>query len=123
MCRVVISNLESGTHWENKKHVKTIILSNKMCKTYCNNNYNRSGLVGALNRHRQFSNERRRLGVVTSQPCLGEGRRKMAGSKVKQDMPPQGGYAAFDYKRNLPKRGLSGTYITQSLSLLYWPVL
>ena len=33
----------------------------------------------------------------------------MAGSKVKQDMPPSGGYAAFDYKRNLPKRGLSGT--------------
>ncbi|KAM9844492.1 NADH dehydrogenase [ubiquinone] 1 alpha subcomplex subunit 13 [Aulostomus maculatus] len=32
----------------------------------------------------------------------------MAGSKVKQDMPPPGGYAAFDYKRNLPKRGLSG---------------
>ncbi|TKS79955.1 NADH dehydrogenase [ubiquinone] 1 alpha subcomplex subunit 13 [Collichthys lucidus] len=32
----------------------------------------------------------------------------MAGSKVKQDMPPSGGYASFDYKRNLPKRGLSG---------------
>ncbi|XP_070830422.1 NADH dehydrogenase [ubiquinone] 1 alpha subcomplex subunit 13 [Chaetodon trifascialis] len=32
----------------------------------------------------------------------------MAGSKVKQDMPPPGGYSAFDYKRNLPKRGLSG---------------
>ncbi|TWW72629.1 NADH dehydrogenase [ubiquinone] 1 alpha subcomplex subunit 13 [Takifugu flavidus] len=32
----------------------------------------------------------------------------MAGSKVKQDMPPPGGYAAFDYKRNLPKRALSG---------------
>ncbi|KAI9522665.1 NADH dehydrogenase 1 alpha subcomplex subunit 13 ndufa13/GRIM19 [Dissostichus eleginoides] len=32
----------------------------------------------------------------------------MAGSKVKQDMPPAGGYAPFDYKRNLPKRGLSG---------------
>ncbi|KAM8726882.1 NADH dehydrogenase [ubiquinone] 1 alpha subcomplex subunit 13 [Acanthopagrus schlegelii] len=32
----------------------------------------------------------------------------MAGSKVKQDMPPPGGYASFDYKRNLPKRGLSG---------------
>ncbi|KAF3699260.1 NADH dehydrogenase [ubiquinone] 1 alpha subcomplex subunit 13 [Channa argus] len=32
----------------------------------------------------------------------------MAGSKVKQDMPPLGGYASFDYKRNLPKRGLSG---------------
>lgn len=36
----------------------------------------------------------------------------MAGSKVKQDMPPPGGYAPFDYKRNLPKRGLSGTLIT-----------
>lgn len=36
----------------------------------------------------------------------------MAGSKVKQDMPPPGGYAPFDYKRNLPKRGLSGTFIT-----------
>lgn len=36
----------------------------------------------------------------------------MAGSKVKQDMPPLGGYAAFDYKRNLPKRGLSGTFVT-----------
>ncbi|KAF7198932.1 NADH dehydrogenase [ubiquinone] 1 alpha subcomplex subunit 13 [Nothobranchius furzeri] len=32
----------------------------------------------------------------------------MSGSKVKQDMPPTGGYAPFDYKRNLPKRGLSG---------------
>ncbi|XP_036939357.1 NADH dehydrogenase [ubiquinone] 1 alpha subcomplex subunit 13 [Acanthopagrus latus] len=32
----------------------------------------------------------------------------MAGSKVKQDMPPPGGYASFDYKRNLPKRALSG---------------
>uniref|UniRef100_A0A1A8FL51 NADH dehydrogenase [ubiquinone] 1 alpha subcomplex subunit 13 n=1 Tax=Nothobranchius korthausae TaxID=1143690 RepID=A0A1A8FL51_9TELE len=32
----------------------------------------------------------------------------MSGSKVKQDMPPAGGYAPFDYKRNLPKRGLSG---------------
>ncbi|XP_076000927.1 NADH dehydrogenase [ubiquinone] 1 alpha subcomplex subunit 13 [Genypterus blacodes] len=32
----------------------------------------------------------------------------MAASKVKQDMPPSGGYAAFDYKRNLPKRGFSG---------------
>lgn len=36
----------------------------------------------------------------------------MAGSKVKQDMPPPGGYAAFDYKRNLPKRALSGTIMT-----------
>lgn len=32
----------------------------------------------------------------------------MAGSKVKQDMPPPGGYGPIDYKRNLPKRGLSG---------------
>ncbi|MBN3317081.1 NDUAD dehydrogenase, partial [Atractosteus spatula] len=32
----------------------------------------------------------------------------MATSKVKQDMPPPGGYGSFDYKRNLPKRGLSG---------------
>lgn len=40
----------------------------------------------------------------------------MAGSKVKQDMPPPGGYAAFDYKRNLPKRGLSGTYTSQAFS-------
>uniref|UniRef100_A0A1A8NP88 NADH dehydrogenase [ubiquinone] 1 alpha subcomplex subunit 13 n=2 Tax=Nothobranchius TaxID=28779 RepID=A0A1A8NP88_9TELE len=32
----------------------------------------------------------------------------MSGSKVKQDMPPAGGYSPFDYKRNLPKRGLSG---------------
>ncbi|XP_051265878.1 NADH dehydrogenase [ubiquinone] 1 alpha subcomplex subunit 13 [Dicentrarchus labrax] len=32
----------------------------------------------------------------------------MAGSKVKQDMPPPGGYDSFDFKRNLPKRGLSG---------------
>ncbi|KAG2464430.1 NDUAD dehydrogenase, partial [Polypterus senegalus] len=31
----------------------------------------------------------------------------MAASKVKQDMPPPGGYGPFDYKRNLPKRGLS----------------
>lgn len=40
----------------------------------------------------------------------------MAGSKVKQDMPPAGGYASFDYKRNLPKRGLSGTYVTRAVS-------
>lgn len=40
----------------------------------------------------------------------------MAGSKVKQDMPPPGGYAAFDYKRNLPKRGLSGTNSNDSAS-------
>uniref|UniRef100_A0A2K6D995 NADH dehydrogenase [ubiquinone] 1 alpha subcomplex subunit 13 n=1 Tax=Macaca nemestrina TaxID=9545 RepID=A0A2K6D995_MACNE len=28
--------------------------------------------------------------------------------KVKQDMPPPGGYGPIDYKRNLPRRGLSG---------------
>ncbi|XP_069505171.1 NADH dehydrogenase [ubiquinone] 1 alpha subcomplex subunit 13 [Ambystoma mexicanum] len=28
--------------------------------------------------------------------------------KVKQDMPPPGGYGPVDYKRNLPRRGLSG---------------
>ncbi|XP_030618168.1 NADH dehydrogenase [ubiquinone] 1 alpha subcomplex subunit 13 isoform X2 [Delphinapterus leucas] len=32
----------------------------------------------------------------------------MAASKVKQDMPPLGGYGLIDYKRNLPRRGLSG---------------
>ncbi|KAG7246084.1 hypothetical protein CRUP_030473, partial [Coryphaenoides rupestris] len=36
------------------------------------------------------------------------GLKKMAASKVKQDMPPPGGYGPVDYKRNLPKRGLSG---------------
>nr|XP_060641143.1 NADH dehydrogenase [ubiquinone] 1 alpha subcomplex subunit 13 [Anolis sagrei ordinatus] len=30
------------------------------------------------------------------------------GGKVKQDMPPSGGYGPIDYKRNLPRRGLSG---------------
>ncbi|XP_045907337.1 NADH dehydrogenase [ubiquinone] 1 alpha subcomplex subunit 13 [Micropterus dolomieu] len=45
---------------------------------------------------------------MTSPSCCVEGWRKMAGSKVKQDMAPLGGYASFDYKRNLPKRGLSG---------------
>ncbi|XP_062374839.1 NADH dehydrogenase [ubiquinone] 1 alpha subcomplex subunit 13 [Sardina pilchardus] len=29
-------------------------------------------------------------------------------SKVKQDMPPPGGYGPIQYKRNLPTRGLSG---------------
>jgi len=33
---------------------------------------------------------------------------KMAASKVKQDMPPPGGYGPVDYRRNLPRRGLSG---------------
>ncbi|KAH1174812.1 NADH dehydrogenase [ubiquinone] 1 alpha subcomplex subunit 13 [Mauremys mutica] len=28
--------------------------------------------------------------------------------KVKQDLPPSGGYGPIDYKRNLPRRGLSG---------------
>ncbi|TFK06376.1 retinal-specific ATP-binding cassette transporter [Platysternon megacephalum] len=28
--------------------------------------------------------------------------------KVKQDMPPPGGYGPIDYKRHLPRRGLSG---------------
>ncbi|KAM5193494.1 NADH dehydrogenase [ubiquinone] 1 alpha subcomplex subunit 13 [Mantella aurantiaca] len=32
----------------------------------------------------------------------------MAASKVKQDMPPAGGYGPVDYKRNLPRRGFSG---------------
>ncbi|KAJ8274068.1 hypothetical protein COCON_G00086930 [Conger conger] len=32
----------------------------------------------------------------------------MATAKVKQDMPPPGGYGPIDYKRNLPKRGFSG---------------
>uniref|UniRef100_A0A2K6KI05 NADH dehydrogenase [ubiquinone] 1 alpha subcomplex subunit 13 n=1 Tax=Rhinopithecus bieti TaxID=61621 RepID=A0A2K6KI05_RHIBE len=31
-------------------------------------------------------------------------------SKVRQDMPPPGGYGPIDYKRNLPRRGLSGQY-------------
>lgn len=50
-------------------------------------------------------------GKITDSPAAAGGGRKMAASKVKQDMPPQGGYAPFDYKRNLPKRGLSGQYI------------
>ncbi|XP_029469673.1 NADH dehydrogenase [ubiquinone] 1 alpha subcomplex subunit 13 [Rhinatrema bivittatum] len=32
----------------------------------------------------------------------------MAATKVIQDMPPAGGYGPIDYKRNLPRRGLSG---------------
>uniref|UniRef100_A0A8C4IYP1 NADH dehydrogenase [ubiquinone] 1 alpha subcomplex subunit 13 n=1 Tax=Dromaius novaehollandiae TaxID=8790 RepID=A0A8C4IYP1_DRONO len=32
----------------------------------------------------------------------------MAAPKVKQDMPPPGGYGPVDYKRHLPRRGLSG---------------
>lgn len=27
---------------------------------------------------------------------------------MKQDMPPPGGYGPIDYKRNLPRRGVSG---------------
>lgn len=63
-----------------------------------------------------FLYQRRRVSSGTSLACFGGGWRKMAGSKVKQDMPPPGGYAPFDYKRNLPKRGLSGTYATRSRS-------
>lgn len=43
----------------------------------------------------------------------------MSASKVKQDMPPPGGYAPFDYKRNMPKRGLSGTYTTYTLIYIH----
>ncbi|NXK70502.1 NDUAD dehydrogenase, partial [Sylvietta virens] len=32
----------------------------------------------------------------------------MAAPKVKQDMAPPGGYGPIDYKRHLPRRGLSG---------------
>ncbi|XP_053869610.1 NADH dehydrogenase [ubiquinone] 1 alpha subcomplex subunit 13 [Malaclemys terrapin pileata] len=32
----------------------------------------------------------------------------MVAVKVKQDMPPPGGYGPIDYKRHLPRRGLSG---------------
>ncbi|XP_021106685.1 NADH dehydrogenase [ubiquinone] 1 alpha subcomplex subunit 13 isoform X2 [Heterocephalus glaber] len=39
----------------------------------------------------------------------------MAVQKVKQDMPPPGGYGTIDYKRNLPRRGLS------ELFGLFWP--
>ncbi|KAJ7308243.1 hypothetical protein JRQ81_008768 [Phrynocephalus forsythii] len=31
-----------------------------------------------------------------------------AARKVKQDMPPPGGYGPIDYKRHMPRRGLSG---------------
>lgn len=63
-----------------------------------------------------FAHENGSVIVVTSSLCWEAGRGKMAGSKVKQDMPPPGGYAPFDYKRNLPKRGLSGTFITHPCS-------
>ncbi|XP_062888618.1 NADH dehydrogenase [ubiquinone] 1 alpha subcomplex subunit 13 [Mobula hypostoma] len=32
----------------------------------------------------------------------------MASVKVMQDLPPPGGYGPVDYKRNIPRRGLSG---------------
>ncbi|XP_019369131.1 PREDICTED: NADH dehydrogenase [ubiquinone] 1 alpha subcomplex subunit 13 isoform X2 [Gavialis gangeticus] len=32
----------------------------------------------------------------------------MAAMKVKQDVAPKGGYGPIDYKRHLPRRGLSG---------------
>ncbi|XP_059846971.1 NADH dehydrogenase [ubiquinone] 1 alpha subcomplex subunit 13 isoform X1 [Hypanus sabinus] len=32
----------------------------------------------------------------------------MASVKVTQDLPPPGGYGPVDYKRNVPRRGLSG---------------
>ncbi|XP_052658566.1 NADH dehydrogenase [ubiquinone] 1 alpha subcomplex subunit 13 [Harpia harpyja] len=32
----------------------------------------------------------------------------MAAPKVKQDMAPPGGYGPIDYKRHLPRRGISG---------------
>ncbi|XP_019393857.1 PREDICTED: NADH dehydrogenase [ubiquinone] 1 alpha subcomplex subunit 13 isoform X2 [Crocodylus porosus] len=32
----------------------------------------------------------------------------MAAVKVKQDVAPKGGYGPIDYKRHLPRRGLSG---------------
>ncbi len=40
----------------------------------------------------------------------------MAASKVKQDMPPTGGYGPVDYRRNLPRRGLSGTCVHALIS-------
>lgn len=39
----------------------------------------------------------------------------MAASKVKQDMPPPGGYGPVDYRRNLPRRGLSGTCVPEEI--------
>ncbi|KAM4888174.1 NADH dehydrogenase [ubiquinone] 1 alpha subcomplex subunit 13 isoform 1-T2 [Thomomys bottae] len=47
-------------------------------------------------------------GDVTSARDRKRGAQKMAAAKVKQDMPPPGGYGPIDYKRNLPRRGLSG---------------
>lgn len=45
------------------------------------------------------------------------GPESMAASKVKQDMPPPGGYGPIDYKRNLPRRGVSG----QCLGVVLFP--
>ncbi|XP_003942363.1 NADH dehydrogenase [ubiquinone] 1 alpha subcomplex subunit 13 [Saimiri boliviensis] len=51
----------------------------------------------------------------------------MAASKVKQDMPPVGGYGPIDYKRNLPRRGLSGySMLALGLGTLlygYWKII
>lgn len=69
-------------------------------------------MVATAPQSRRFTHENGSVRVVTSPACCEAGWGKMAGSKVKQDMPPPGGYAPFDYKRNLPKRGLSGTFTT-----------
>ncbi|CAJ0940475.1 unnamed protein product [Ranitomeya imitator] len=55
-------------------------------------------------RHRQRKVSTSSAHCPDSGPLLG----KMAASKVKQDMPPPGGYGPVDYKRNLPRRGFSG---------------
>uniref|UniRef100_A0A8C8YMT1 NADH dehydrogenase [ubiquinone] 1 alpha subcomplex subunit 13 n=1 Tax=Prolemur simus TaxID=1328070 RepID=A0A8C8YMT1_PROSS len=51
----------------------------------------------------------------------------MAASKVKQDMPPPGGYGPIDYKRNLPRRGLSGYSMLAigigTLLFGYWSII
>ncbi|KAM9244512.1 NADH dehydrogenase [ubiquinone] 1 alpha subcomplex subunit 13 [Dugong dugon] len=51
----------------------------------------------------------------------------MASSKVKQDMPPPGGYGPIDYKRNLPRRGLSGySMLAMGIGTLlfgYWSMM
>ncbi|XP_073407426.1 NADH dehydrogenase [ubiquinone] 1 alpha subcomplex subunit 13 [Dendrobates tinctorius] len=50
----------------------------------------------------------------------------MAASKVKQDMPPPGGYGPVDYKRNLPRRGFSGyTMFAAGIGVMlfgYWRI-
>ncbi|XP_054981388.1 NADH dehydrogenase [ubiquinone] 1 alpha subcomplex subunit 13-like [Sorex araneus] len=52
---------------------------------------------------------------------------KRAASKVKQDMPPLGGYGPIDYKRNLPRQGLSGYSMFAvgigTLLFGYWPMI